>query len=100
MWNAELLAACAERIIEIEEDGMQPLSEAEDEWPAEEKRIHSSDGITSQDYWVPPEMAMTSIVDGRSETSREGMRVQRVRYMLRPDGVEGKWKIRDEAIKW
>jgi hypothetical protein len=45
-------------------------------------------------------MAMTSIVDGRSETSREGMRVQLVRYMLRPDGVEGKWKIRDEAIKW
>jgi hypothetical protein len=50
MWNTELLAACAERIIEIEEDGIQPLPEAEDEWPAEEKRIHSSDGKTSQDY--------------------------------------------------
>jgi len=100
MWNAELLAACAERIIQIEEEGMGPVSEAEDEWPAEEKRIHGSDGIASQDYWVPPEVAMTSVVKGRTEYSRKGTRVQSVKYMMRPDGVEGKWKIRDEVIKW
>jgi hypothetical protein len=100
MWNAELLAACAERIIEIEEEGMPPLSEADDEWPAEEKRIYDSDGIASQDYWVPPEVAMAGFVDGRSESSNEGMRAQRVKFMLRPGGVDGKWKIREEVIWW
>lgn len=101
MWYAGLLAACAERMIEIEEEGMPALPEAEDEWPAEEKRIHDSSGMTSTNDWVSSEAAMSDNLDGRSESSREdGMRVQRVRYLLRPDGVEGKWKIRDESIKW
>ena len=73
VWNTPLLIAVAERVIEIEESGM----DAGDEVPREEARVHLTD--------------IEQKVDGEPRTHL-------VSFYTRPDGVTAEWKIWKEAF--
>jgi hypothetical protein len=72
LWDARNLGAVAERVVEIEEDGM-----LEPALPAEEKRVH--------DAQLSVEML-------------EGTKLQKVIFFIRRNDREAQWEFREERI--
>jgi hypothetical protein len=75
LWDARNLASIAERVVEIEEEGL------EDGEPVEEKRVHDA-------RWAVEML--------------DGVTAQAVVFFLRPLDAEGqgRWEFREESIPW
>ncbi|KAI9744272.1 MAG: hypothetical protein M1818_002424 [Claussenomyces sp. TS43310] len=74
LWDANLLGAVGQRIMEIEEGSL----EVGESRPPEQKRIH--------------DFVINSYDDNRES--------QCITFMLRPDGPQGDWLLVDEEVTW
>ena len=76
LWDARNLASIAERVVEIEEEGLEERGV-----PEEEKRVHDA-------RWAVEML--------------DGVKAQTVVFFLRPLDAEGqgRWEFREESIPW